>query len=182
MEDEALLIELRKNNIEILEAIISKYCAYVSTIIRNHLGESCNEADVEELTSEVFFILWQKRFSIRTSHLRGWLGVVARNQVRSFQRKHKIQTVCIDDVILVDDDSSNKLLEKKERTRLLNLALQEIGESDSQVLKMYYYNEMSISSIAVHLQLHPEAVKSKIRRGREKMKKILRREGYLVWK
>ena len=180
MEDEALLTELKKGNIEILETVISHYCAYVSTIIRNQLGEGCAEADVEELASEVFFILWQKRSSIRTTHLRGWLGVVARNQARSFQRKHKIQTVCIDDVIIVDDDRFDKLLEKKERARLLNLALQEIGEPDGQVLKMYYYNEMSISSIAAYLQLHPEAVKSKIRRGRNKMKNILRREGYLV--
>lgn len=180
MEDKALLMELKKNNHEILETLISCYCGYVSTIIRNQLGEGYSEADVEELASEVFFKLWQKRFTIKTTHLRGWLGTVARNYARSFQRKNKPQTVCIDDVILVDDDQGSKLLEQKERTRILQLALDALGEPDSQILRMYYYDEMPVASIAQHLRLHPEAVKSKIRRGREKIKKILRTEGYIV--
>ena len=180
MEDKALLTELKKNDHEMLATVISKYSAYVSTIIRNQLGEGYSEADVEELVSEVFFKLWQKRFSIKTTHLRGWLGTVARNYARSFQRKNKQQTVCIDDVILVDDDKASKLLEQKERTRILQLALDALGEPDSQILRMYYYDELPVASIAQRVQLHPEAVRSKIRRGRDKIKNILRAEGYIV--
>lgn len=182
MEDKVLLEGLKKSDTQTLERTIDYYCAYVSAVIRNQLGSNCIEADVEELASEVFFMLWQKRFSIITANLRGWLGVVAKNQARSFQRKNKNCTtnVSIDDVIIVDGDKSVRLLEKKERARILHIALQELGEPDSIILTWYYYENIPVSSIAAKLQMHPEAVKSRIRRGREKLKYILRKEGYTV--
>lgn len=182
MEKSDLLKRLRMKDHQALEAIIQQYCAYVSTVIRNQLGPDCSEQDVEELASEVFFALWLKCSSIRTAHLRGWLGTVARNQARSFQRKQKNRPAVVgfEDVITVSDDQSMPLLEQRELARILSLALQELGETDSRIFSMYYYEEQSVSSIAAKLRLHPEAVKSKLRRGREKLKLILLKEGYTV--
>ena len=180
MDDTILLMGLRNSDTEVLAEVISCYSAYVSAIIRNQLSDGFSEADIEELASEVFFLLWQKRFSIKTTHLRGWLGTVAKNQARSFRRKRKLHTVCIEDVLLIKDDKAEELLEQRERSRILNLALQELGEPDSQVLKLYYFHELTVPAIAEHLHLHPEAVKSKIRRGRAKLKQILRAGGYLA--
>ena len=182
MDDVRLLEGLRRQDIRILEKVIDQYCPYVSVVIRNQLGIGCLEQDVEELASEVFYTLWQKRASVRTGNLRGWLAVVAKNKARSFQRRHRNspQTIDLDDMIIVSQDQTVHLLEKSEQARLLALALQELGEPDSRIFSMYYYEEQSISSIAAKLSLHPEAVKSKLRRGREKLKQILLKEGYTV--
>lgn len=83
-------------------------------------------------------------------------------------------------MLLIKDGKAEELLEQRERSRILNLALQELGEPDSQVLKLYYFHELTVPAIAEHLHLHPEAVKSKIRRGRAKLKQILRAGGYLA--
>ena len=182
MDDRDLLEQVRKQNIHALEQLIDKYCEYVFTVIRNQLGNACSEYDVEELASDVFFTLWQKCPSISTSRLQGWLAAVAKNKTRSFQRSRRVrpETVGLDDVITVSEDLCERLFEKKEQSRILHTAIQELGEPDSRIFSLYYYSGQSVSSIAKQLSLHPEAVKSKIRRGREKLKQILLREGDLV--
>lgn len=182
MEDKDFLEGLRRSDLDTLAGLIDHYSPYVFSVVRNQLGRFGNEADVEEIASEVFFILWQKRFTFKSTHLRGWLGIVSRNQARSFQRKNKkySKEISIEDVFLVEGEQSEKLLEQKERTRILWIALQELGEPDSTILTLFYYDDLSVPSIATRLQMHPEAIKSKIRRGREKIKSILRREGYEV--
>lgn len=180
MEDKELLQNLRNGSLQALKQIIDRYYIYVSAVIRNQLGYGFPESDVEELASDVSFLLWEKRLSIRSSMLRGWLGTVARNQTKSFLRKsrRRLSDVSLDDVIVIDMEDSAGLLEKREQARILEIALRELGEPDSKILTLYYYADCSVTSIAEQLQMHPEAVKSKIRRGREKLKQILLTEGY----
>lgn len=180
MEEKTLLKGLKEGKEDVLAAIIDQYTAYVATVIRNQLGAEAQVTEIEELASTVFFTLWQKRHTILTTHLRGWLGVVARNCARSYLRKQKREgnMVSLEELIVVSGDRAEELLEAKERSRILNLALLELGEPDSEILKRYYYKEEKISSIAQHLEMNPEAVKSRLRRGRAKLKEILQREGY----
>lgn len=180
MEDKDLLKGLREGRQDALEAVIDQYAAYVAAVIRNQLGSTYQTADVEEIASTVFFTLWQKRSLIVTHHLRGWLSAVAKNCTRSYMRKRgpDNRTVSIEDVILVDRDRASGLLEAKERSRILKMALRELGVPDAEIFTRYYYREETISSIAQHLDMHPEAVKSRLRRGRQKLKEILRKEGY----
>lgn len=180
MEDKELLKGLRENSKDSLETTIYQYAAYVSAVISNQLGDAYSHTDVEEIASTVFFTLWQKRHLIVTSHLRGWLGAVARNCTRSHLRKQKqsVKTVRIEDVVLVDNDKTELIWEAKERARILRMALHELGEPDCEILMRYYYHNQSTASIAQHLNMNPEAVKSRLRRGRGKLKEILQREGY----
>lgn len=180
MEDKDLLNGLKNDRKEALEAAIGQYAAYVAAVIRNRLGPSCRKEDAEEIASTVFFTLWQERHRIRSVHLRGWLGRVAKNCAGIWMRKNRNDRnqVSLEDVILVDRDRASGLLEAQERTRILKKALLELGEPDSAIFIRYYYHEESVSSIAQRLNMHPEAVKSRLRRGRTKLKEILQEEGY----
>lgn len=180
MEDKDFLKELKEDRKEALAAAIERYSAYVAAVVRNQLGAACRNVDVEEIASTVFFTLWQQRHRIRTLHLRGWLGTVAKNCARAYLRKSRNErnNVSLEDIILVDGDKASRLLEAKERSRVLKQALLELGEPDSGIFIRYYYQSESISSIGQQLNMHPEAVKSRLRRGRAKLREILCREGY----
>lgn len=180
MDDKNLLEQLRENNLAALEQAIDGYSAYVVTVIRNQLGPSARRCDVEELASDVFFTLWQKRQAIRTLHLRGWLGTVARNRARSFlrQRRRDGALVSLEEVILPEADQAAGLAEAQEQSQLLAAALEELGEPDGEILRRFYGREEPVAAIAAQMHLHPEAVKSRLRRGRKKLKTILCREGY----
>ncbi|MCD7959090.1 MAG: hypothetical protein LUF89_06325 [Ruminococcus sp.] len=50
--------QLRANDVTALEEIIQEFSGYVYTIIRNFSRGCLSEADMEELTADVFVRLW----------------------------------------------------------------------------------------------------------------------------
>ena len=72
--DQELLSALRTGKPQGLEAAIGQYSAYVAAVIDYQLGDLGTKADVEELSADVFYTLWQWRNRLKTDHLRGWLG------------------------------------------------------------------------------------------------------------
>ncbi len=178
MEDVQLVMRLRKNSVDALEAAIERYTPYVSTVISNQLGGFARAQDVEEQTSDVFLALWQHRSNLNTFHLRGWLGATARNQARMLLRRQIDIPVSDDDVILVAGDNISTLAEQKEQSQIIQRAILALGWPDKEVLLRYYYYNQTVSEIANEMDLNVEAVKSKLRRGRAKLREILEQGGY----
>ena len=55
MTENKALRELKKGSEEALEWFVDQYSSYVTTIIYNIIGEVMDEADIEEVASDVFF-------------------------------------------------------------------------------------------------------------------------------
>lgn len=51
-------------------------------------------------------------------------------------------------------------------------------EKDRKIFMMYYYRYKKIEEIAEALEMNPQTVKTRLRRGRETLKRILLEEGY----
>ena len=79
------LKKLKHKDERALEWFIDRYAAYVNTIIYNIIGLSVSAADIEEVSSDVFFTLWMnaknrsERFSCVT--------ITIISPSRKFQRK-----------------------------------------------------------------------------------------------
>ena len=58
MEDEKLVRRLQKGSRTALDQVISRYTAYVSTIVWRTLGAAATREDMEEAVSDVFLSLW----------------------------------------------------------------------------------------------------------------------------
>ncbi len=115
-DDKTILRRLKRGDAAALEAAVRQYSGYVTAVIGNQLGPCAAAEDIEELASDVFVALWRAPQPLRTEHLRGWLGKVARNQAISFLRRQHLQLVRDEDCILIDDRDAQKLLEAKERS------------------------------------------------------------------
>ena len=83
-DDKTILRRLKRGDAAALEAAVRQYSGYVTAVIGNQLGPCAAAEDIEELASDVFVALWRAPQPLRTEHLRGWLGKVARNQAISF--------------------------------------------------------------------------------------------------
>ena len=138
----------------------------------DYIGEtSQNTQDVRR----VFVALWRAPQPLRTEHLRGWLGKVARNQAISFLRRQHMQLIRDEDCILVDDRDAQKLLEAKERSALLNAALAALKPEDREIfLRRYYYNQTA-GQIAEALHMNPSTVRSRLLRGRQALRTELQK-------
>lgn len=182
MEDKEALKLLKRSDEKALEAVIEAYTGYVTAVISNQLKGFSNTETIEELTSDVFFLLWCNRFKISTFHLRGWLGATARNKAKSFLRtlSPEVCQIFDEDCITVSDDSLFNKLELNEQRKIISKALTEINPHESEIIVRYYFYGQKLSKIAEELEANPETVKSRFKRGRAKLKSILEQGGYFA--
>lgn len=77
MTEEQLIKSLARGEPSALEALIDRYTPYVSAVISRILRG--RQADVEELTADVFLAAWDNRGKLRSGQVKGYLGAIARN-------------------------------------------------------------------------------------------------------
>jgi len=179
MTDAELLRGLRRGETAAVEQIIDRYSAYVAAVVHRSLGQLSRPEDVEELASDVFLAMWQSRDKLRRAEsLKPWLGAVARNRAKSFLRSRGEAAENAELMEFPASDSTESLAAQREERMLLESALEELGEPDAEIFRRRFYRGESVPQIAAAMDLHPENVKTRLRRGREKLKKHLEKGGF----
>lgn len=177
-DEKALLDRLRLDDASALEEIMEAFTPYVFSVLSRNLGQLRAPEDLEELASNVFYALWRHRRRLKTDHLRGWLSKVAANEARSFLRRRKPDTLPMEDYLNLPQEDVQRLAEAEERARILRQALGSLAPSDREIFFRYYAREQTVSEIAAQMGWKLPTVKSRLQRGREKLKQILTEGGY----
>lgn len=178
-DDERLLKRLRSGDIDAMNDILTRYMPYVVTVIINQLGERATKEDAEELAQNVFCSLWENRRSVRTDRLRGWLAAAARNSTLNFLRRHRYETVDIDDIVeLPGGDNIESAAERRERDEFIAHVLDTLDGQSREIFLRHYYYGQNVSVIADEMSLGLSNVKSRLQRGRAKLRDELIKGGY----
>lgn len=170
MTDASALVRLQRGREDALAWFIDKYTAYVCTVIRYIIGTTMTEADVEEVASDVFLALWEQADCVRPGAIRPWLGGVARNKARQKLRERGLTLSLDDDLIAVDTPDPGADLEQAERERLVQDAVLAMEPADREIFLRYYFHGQPIAGIAEETGIPVSTVKSRLRRGREKLR------------
>lgn len=178
--DKDLLIRLRKKDQSALQAAIHHYSPYVAAVVRKSLGPQGSSQDVEELISDAFVALWQNAAKLRDdSDLKYWLAVVARNA--AFRRRESLPSeLPLEENLIFDEPSPQESLDQKERSRLVRGIVDSMEPIDREVFLRHYYWHQPIAQIAREMSKNQSAIKSRLARGREKLRKILCKEDCLL--
>ena len=168
MTEEAILLQrLRNNETGALEEIIDGYSPYVFSVLSRRLGFFHAPEDLEELASDVFFSLWRHRKRMRSDHLRGWLSKVAENR----------KTVSAEDCLNLSQSDAETLADTVLRRELLRRALDALDPESREIFRRYYYQDYTVDEISRTLNMNPSTVKSRLSRGRQKLKDVLTEGG-----
>lgn len=138
------------------------------------LGRCRSGADLEALTSDVFFILWKSRKRLREQTVAGYLAVVARRRAFRFLRKKRVE-------IPTDPEEMPELPAKsfadESEKRLLAEALLDMldGQSKALFIRHYYFGQ-TVEDAAKELDMNPSTAKARLARGREKLARMLKEE------
>ena len=175
MRESRLITLLQSQKPEGLQALMATYQAYVGTIIRNITRSSLSEQDVEELTADTFFAVWQTTDKLQA----GKVAAIARNKAKSRLRSLSETIPLEEEAILLETAD----LEQEVEHTLLSEALQDtittLSATDRDILIRYYYYYQRIPEIAEELQLSVSAVKVRLHRARKKLKQLLIERGYV---
>ena len=176
MTETSALRRLKRQDTEALSWIIDRYTPYVCAILRRILP-GAPEADIEEVASDVFFALWTHAHQVRPETFRGYLGAIARNKAKNRARARSCTVPLEEDLLLVSPHTPEGIVEERERDRLLRQAVFDMGHPDREIFLRHYYYYEPVQAIAQALGMKAATVKTRLRRGREKLKETLLQGG-----
>lgn len=175
-EEEKLVKALRRGELSALEELLDRYTPYVSSVIARILRG--RQADVEELTADVFLAAWDNRAKLQPGKVKGYLGTIARNRAFNLLRASRESLPLEDDVLLLETEGPDRALDKKETARVVNQALSQLDKPQRELFVRHYYYGQTVQEAALAMGLNQSTAKTWLRRGRETLKTILEQEGY----
>jgi RNA polymerase sigma-70 factor (ECF subfamily) len=165
-----MLRAVRRGNERALGKIISKYTAYVCVIIRNVVKETLTHEDIEELASDVFFALWEN--ADRCENLKSYIGAIARNKAKNRLRQNSAELL-LDESIISESATPEEMIIAGDQQTEVKSAILSMEFPDREIFLRHYYQEETVSTIALGIGLSEAAVKHRLIRGREKLRHTL---------
>lgn len=128
-----------------------------------------NKEDAEDLTQEVFYKL-AKSENDTISNIKSWVYTIAKNTITDYYRKKKIYTEEIEDKLDSEEYSDENVVE--ELSCCIDAYIDQLPEDYKQVMWMSEMEEVSQKDIASKLDMNYVTVRSKVQRGRKKIKNM----------
>ncbi len=139
---------------------------YFDTVYRLALSQTKDKFLAEDITQDVFlrFIRADKEFQ-NEEHVKAWLIRVTVNRCKStFSAFFFKKTVPLTEEIRFEQPEYSEIW-----TAVAKLPLKY-----KTVVHLFYYEDMSVKQISACLSLNESTVKSRLKRGREQLKEILK--------
>ena len=176
MREEFILRKMRSGDPAGLEMLMDRYIKYVSAVVWNILRGSMPEQDAEEVVSDVFLAAWNQAEDIQPGCAKAWLGAVARNKARTKLRQCGRELPLEEDVLeLPQELTPDSIVERQEEQRLVRRAVDSLGQPDQEIFLRHYYYAQTVSEISHRMGLKESTIKTKLRRGRMRLKTQLLR-------
>jgi RNA polymerase sigma-70 factor (ECF subfamily) len=130
--------------------------------------------DAEDVTQDCFLALIRQpaSFDPGRSNLRTWLLAIARNQALRRNRNQASQTDA-DEKIAETSASVEEDLMTKQRADALHLAFHLLPCLQREALFLFEFEGLSLAETAAVLNIEPNAVKARLFRAREQLKRLL---------
>lgn len=177
MTDHDLILALKKGDVHALGELIDRYGKYVSSVLSRIL--SGRRQDCEELTEDVFLAVWNNRHKLREGKLKGYLGAIARNKAFNRLRELQEELPLEDDVLAQDSDIPCDLAERQDTAKLIERALSQLEPKQKELFVRHYWYGQTVKEAAEEMGLNLSTAKTWLARGRERLKEILLKEGYV---
>ena len=169
-----MLRAVRRGDEHALGRIIGKYTAYVCVIIRNAVGGALSHEDIEEVASDVFFALWEN--AEQCENLKSYIGAIARNKAKNRVRRIS-EMLPLDESILADGGVTlEDMIVAGDRQTAVKSAVLSMDSPDREIFLRHYYQSETTAAIAEGIGLTEAAVRHRLIRGREKLRRIFEKE------
>lgn len=171
VDEKVLLQRLRNREENSIDEAIEIYTPYLSTVLYNMAGNELMKEDVEEIIPDVFVVLWRnaKYIDLEKGTLRSYIAAVARNfGLKRLNRK--TDHTPIEDIEIADE---RNLQEEASNSELVWNAVMSLGEPDNEIFVRRYKFDEKIRDISNAMGLNISTVKTRLSRGKRKLRKIL---------
>lgn len=182
--DVTLMLEFQKGGKASFEKLMTKYYKPLLNFINRFVGNVCT---AEDLTQDVFIKVYKNAATYRpAAKFQTWLYQIARNASLNELRKHKRQTVSIDETFESEDGESTRqiadakavnpadAMTQNETADLIKEAIHSLPENQKTAVLLRRYENLSYEDIAKTMHYSLAAVKSLLSRAKENLKEKLK--------
>jgi len=171
VDESKLLMQLTKRQKNSINQAIEIYTPYLSTVLYNMVGNGLPKEDIEEIVSDVFVMLWKNAeyINLEKGTLKSYMAVSTRNFALKRLRK-KNDFTSLDEIEVPDSCDFEKDCVNSDAVWK---AVMSLGEPDNEIFVRCYKYQEKLRDIAKATGLKVSTVKSKLLRGKRKLKKIL---------
>ena len=78
-----------------------------------------------------------------------------------------------EDVLFIEEDSLIERIDQEERDRRVREAVLSMAQPDQEIFLRHYYYCQSVAVIAEKMKMNPSTIKTRLKRGREKLRQYL---------
>ena len=176
IQEEEIVERLRRGDPAGLEALMDRYAPFVSAVAARVLPGRPEEW--EEVAADVFLAAWKDRKKLRPGQVKGWLATVARNRAFNCRRDRREDLPLEEDALLLSPDSPHVEAEQGELREVLSRALGSLDRADRELFVRHYYYGQTVAKAAEEMGLNLSTAKTRLRRGRARLKDYLQEVGY----
>ena len=131
---------------------------------------------VDDLFQEVFVKVYFHLDSFRgESELKTWIYRIAINRSKDYLRSFKYRVLQLLQPVQSEDVESKVLL--KERNDEVASYVFQLPIKYREIIILYYYRDLSVDEVATVLHISANTVKTRLVRGRERLRKMLEEGG-----
>ena len=184
--DDSKIIELFWQRSELaIDALAKKYEKLCWRIAWNILR---NREDVQECVNDAYLGCWNTIPPQKPNPLSTYLCRVVRNQAiaryhaNTAQKRNSYYDVALEELenCLAGSDTPDSLLSAKELPSLLDRFLDSLDEKSRVLFVGRYWYSDSVKDLAKKFHTTPNQISVRLFRIREKLRKYLKKEGYLL--
>jgi len=179
MDEVEMIGKMRAGDAGGLEYLMERYGRYVSTVVWSVLRNAMPPEDGEEVAADVFYAAWTHAADLEPGHVKGWLAAVGRNKAKNKLRERSGALPLEDDALeLPGPDEPAERLQREEEAKRVRRAVEALSPEDRDLFLRHYYYLQPVKTIARDTGLNEATIRTRLRRGRMKLKKFLTEEGY----
>ena len=176
MSEHTALALIREGDEAGLRWMIGRYTPYVSSIVWGIVGSRLTAQDAEEITADVFMALWRYRNRLLDGKVKSYLGAIARSRsIDHLRRAGLEQPLAYNDLAVAVDTPEREVLIRESKQRLRRF-LETMKPTDREIFLRYYYLCENTPTIAGRMGMSPDAVRQRLSRGREYLRRLFEEE------
>lgn len=171
ISDEALVRDIQEGSISAFEELIARYQkklhSFVTYLVRD-------DVTAQDIVQDSFIGLYKTIDRVDTSKkFSTYLFSLTRNHAISYLRGHKVHIPLEHASDMPASGSPEMELEQKDMEKRIESALLEIDEKFSQVIRLYYYDNLSYEEVGKALGIPVNTVRTHLRRAKSALRKAL---------
>ncbi|MCU9613541.1 sigma-70 family RNA polymerase sigma factor [Caldibacillus lycopersici] len=178
--NEAKILQMDPN--EAIEVIMDRFGDEIKRLVYTYVQ---NTADTDDITQEIFVTVYRKLSTFKgKSALRSWIYSIAINKCKDYLRSWQFRNKRLKEKISLSLNSDKRIentlelewMKKQDANELLH-CLMDLPVKYREVVILYYFKEMTTKEISIILMVKEGTVRTRLDRGRDKLKQILRERG-----